>query len=330
MKLIIPVAGLGKRLRPHTYTTPKPLLHVAGRTVLQHILDSLKGIKFSEVIFITGHLKEAIEDFVKNNYSFKARFIEQKAIDGTAGAIRLALPYVDEDVMILYADTIFNINISQFKKIVSDKNVRGAIWVKEVEDYQRFGVVVNDDKGNIIDMVEKPKTPISKLANIGLYYVKDHAVLQEGIEYIYSSNIHINQEYYLTDALLYVIKKGCVFKALPVDFWLDCGKFDTLLETNRVLLKNNHNIRSKLKNSLIIKPVFVDKNVVIENSIIGPNVSIASGAIINNSMIKESIIDNQVLITNAKLSNSTIGHDAIIKGSSKKLNIGASSEYDES
>lgn len=330
MKLIIPVAGLGTRLRPHTYTKPKPLLHVAGKTVLQHILDSLNGIMFSEVIFVTGHLKQKIEDFIRKNYKFKSRFIEQTVMDGPAGAVRLAMPFVDEEVLILYADTVFSIDLKYFKKARADNKINGLIWVSTVDDYRRFGVVMTDASGTITNMVEKPDTPVSNLANIGLYYVKDPEILRQGIEYIYSKKICINNEYFLTDALFYMIKNGQTFKAPNVGIWLDCGKFDTLLETNRVLLKSNHSVNSNLKNSVVIKPVFIDDDVLIENSIIGPNVSIASGSKIVSSIITESIIDNNVSISNYNLSRSTISHDAVIKGSAKKLNIGASSEYEES
>ena len=204
MKLIIPLAGYGSRLRPHTYTKPKPLLNVAGKPILKHILDSFKPMKFSEIIFITGPMKEKIENFVKENYSGKVRFIPQEIMNGNASAVYLAKEFVHEDVLILYADTLFDIDFKKFKKAVKDKNVDGLIWVKEVENYQRFGVVVTDSGGVITQMVEKPKEPISKLANIGMYYVKDSWAMFRAIEYLFEHNTFLLVSQVFQDVLIFL------------------------------------------------------------------------------------------------------------------------------
>jgi glucose-1-phosphate thymidylyltransferase len=329
MKLIIPLAGYGSRLRPHTYTKPKPLLNVAGKPILKHMLDSFKPLKFSEIIFITGQMKEQIEQFVKDNYSGKVRFIPQEVMNGNASAVYLAKEFVNEDVLILYADTLFDIDFKKLKKAVHDKNIDGLIWVKEVADYQRFGVVVTDYNGVITQMVEKPKEPISKLANIGMYYVKDSWAMFKAIEYLFENNITIGKEYYFADALSLLVKSGKRFMAPEVKMWLDCGTFETLLETNKVLLERNHEIKSKMKNAVIIPPVSINKNVVIENSVVGPYVSIAEGAIIKDSIVSNSIIDDNARLNSVNIKDSTVGHDSVMNGGFKKINLGASSEMHE-
>lgn len=329
MKLIIPLAGYGSRLRPHTYTTPKPLINVAGKPILKHILDSFKSIKFSEVIFITGPMKEKIEQFVRENYSFKMRFIPQEVMNGNASAIYLAKEFVNEDVLVLFADTLFDIDFNKFKRAMKDKNVDGLVWVKEVEDYQRFGVVVTDEKGVITKMVEKPKEPISKLANIGMYYVKDSWAMFKAIEYLFENMLMIKNEYYFPDALALLVKSGKRFLAPEVRQWLDCGTFETLLETNRILLEKNHEIKSKVKNTVIMRPVSISKNVTIENSIIGPYVSIAEGVVIKDSIIGNTIIDNNARLNSVNIKDSTVGQDSVMNGGFKKINLGASSQMHE-
>src|SRR5690606_25932825 len=174
VKVIIPLAGKGTRLRPHTHVTPKPLLRVGGKPIMSYILDDLQDLGVSEIVFITGHLKETIEEYIRTEYpSFTSHFVEQKVQDGTAGAVRLAKPYIDEDVLIIFVDTLFDADLSLVQRL--PEGLAGVIWAKEVEDYQRFGVIVTDSDGNMKRIVEKPKDPISKLANIGLYYIRDHA-----------------------------------------------------------------------------------------------------------------------------------------------------------
>ncbi|GIU70369.1 MAG: nucleotidyltransferase [Candidatus Woesearchaeota archaeon] len=329
MKLIIPLAGYGNRLRPHTYTKPKPLLSVAGKPILKHILDGLRRIKFSEVIFITGPMRSKIEEFVEQNYSFKTRYINQEVMNGNASAIYLARNFIREDVLILYADTLFDIDFRQFKKFSKNKDLDGIIWVKEVQNYERFGIVVTDNNSIVTKMVEKPKEPISNLANIGMYYIKDYWSMFKSIEYLFENNIKIGNEYYFADALSLMVKAGKKFIALGVNEWLDCGTFETLLDTNKKLLERNSKIYSKTKNSVIIKPVFIEKNVFIENSIIGPYVSVASGSVLKNSIVSNSIIDENARLISVNIKDSTIGHDSVMNGGFKKINFGASSQLHE-
>ena len=205
MKVIIPLAGKGTRLRPHTHITPKPMLKVAGKPVMHYILDDLRRLgTVEQIVYITGHLKEKVEEYARTTFAdIPAVFIEQQVQDGTAGAVALARDYVDQPVLIIFVDTIFDADLSVTKTIDAD----GIIWVKEVEDYQRFGVVVTDAQGNMTKIVEKPDTPISKRANIGLYYIRNWKLLYEGIDHVLKQPKN-KGEYYLTDAFQYMIDKG--------------------------------------------------------------------------------------------------------------------------
>ena len=321
------MAGKGTRLRPHTLIKSKPLLKVAGKTMMQHLLDPFVNLDVTEVIFVVNPGQgEKIVDVVKKNYKFNARFVEQKVADGTAGAIILAREFITEDLIIVYADTLNDADLSIIKKARKDNNMGGFIWAKEVEDYQRFGVVVTDKDDYITKIVEKPKEPISKLAAIGMYYIKDYKLMLEGIDYLYRNKITQNGEYFLTHALEYMISHGARLKVARIDGWYDCGTLSALLETNQILLKRMHTVDSKMINSVIIPPVFIDKNVVVENSIIGPNVSIASGCVIKNCMLRNSILDHDTKLTDIKLKDSTLGENVTLTSTSKKLHLGDYSE----
>jgi len=327
LKLIIPMAGKGTRLRPHTMIKPKPLLKVAGKTMMQHLLDYFKDLPISEVIFIVNPGNgERIVEVVNKYYKFKARFVEQKIADGTGGAVRLAKEFITEDVIIIFADTLFDADLSIVKKVQKDKNIDGIFWAKEVEDYQRYGVIVTDANGFMTKIIEKPKEPISKLANIGMYYIKDYKLLIEGLDNLYTNKVITNGEYFLTNAFQYMVDHGSKFKTVPINGWYDCGTLPNMLETNKILLKRIHEVRCKPVNSVIIPPVFIDKDVIVENSIIGPNVSISNGCVIRNSMLKDSILDSNTKLSDIKLKDSTLGENVILTSNSKKLHLGDYSE----
>src|SRR5687768_9651860 len=287
MKVIIPLAGKGTRLRPHTHITPKPMLKVAGKPVMAYILEDIEKLgNVDQIIYITGHLKEKVEEYVRTEFDFPAVFIEQKVQDGTAGAVALARPHVDQPVLIIFVDTIFDADLSITKTTDAD----GIIWVKEVDDYQRFGVVVTDTQGNMTKIVEKPSTPISRRANIGLYYIKNWKLLYEGIEWVLKQPKN-KGEYYLTDAFQYMIDKGAKIKVIDVEGWYDAGKLDTLLETNRVMLERGHGRTMPCpKGSEIREPVYIEENVTLKDSIIGPNVSLGAGSIVEGSALRDTIV----------------------------------------
>jgi len=323
MKVIIPLAGKGTRLRPHTHITPKPMLKVAGKPVMSYILEDLEKLgDVHQIVYITGHLKEKVEDFVHATSHIDSVFIEQKVQDGTAGAVALARDYVDEPVLIVFVDTIFDADLSVVKTTEAD----GIIWVKEVEDYQRFGVVVTDKDGNMTRIVEKPNTPVSKRANIGLYYIKNWKLLFEGIDHVLKSPKN-QGEYFLTDAFQYMIDKGAKIKVIDVEGWYDAGKIDTLLETNQTMLTKGRARRpARLDGSTIVDPVYIEDNVTLTRSTVGPNVSIGTGSVIEDSKLDNTIIGEKAKITRSNLSNSLVGDEAIIFGVNGTMTVGDNSE----
>ena len=312
MKVIIPLAGKGTRLRPHTHLVPKPMLKIAGKPVMAYILEDLERLGgVEQVIYVTGHLKEKVEEYARTQFSLPSVFVEQTVQDGTAGAVKLAQPYVDQDVLIIFVDTIFETDLSVIRSTDAD----GIIWVKEVEDYQRFGVVVTDAQGNMTKIVEKPETPISKRANIGLYYVKNWKLLYEGIDWTLKQPKN-KGEYYLTDAFQYMIDKGAKLQVVDVEGWYDAGKLDTLLETNRIVLDNGAARRPKdLEKSVTIHdPVFIEDGVTISNATIGPNVTLGKGCRVESSTLTDTIVGSQCTIRHSTLHDSLIGDSVVIEG----------------
>jgi glucose-1-phosphate thymidylyltransferase len=305
MKVIIPLAGKGTRLRPHTHVTPKPMLQVAGRPVMSYVMDDVEKLgNVEQVIYITGHLKERVEEFARTAYGFPAAFVEQKVQDGTAGAVNLARPYVDQPVMIIFVDTIFDADLSVINTVDAD----GIIWTKEVEDYQRFGVVVTDEQGFMTKIIEKPSHPISKRANIGLYYIRNWQLLYEGIDHVLASAKN-KGEWYLTDAFQYMIDKGARIKVENVDGWYDAGQVDTILETNQTMLERGRARRPSAlgPGTTIVEPVYIEDGVTIEDSTVGPNVSIAAGTRVTNSTVAHAIIGADSTISDSHLHHSLVG-----------------------
>jgi glucose-1-phosphate thymidylyltransferase len=320
LKVIIPLAGKGTRLRPHTHVTPKPMIRIAGKPVIDYVMDDLQKLgQVEQVIYITGHLKEKVEEYTRSKYPFDSVFIEQKVQDGTAGAVALARDYVDQPVFIIFVDTIFDADLSVVKNLDAD----GVIWVKEVEDYQRFGVVVTDEKGMMTKIVEKPKEPISKRANIGLYYIRNWKLLYEGIDHVLSRPKN-KGEFYLTDAFQYMIDKGAKLKVVDVAGWYDAGEVGTLLETNRTMLDKGKARRPKSVPAgvKIIDPVYIEDDVTLASSTIGPNVSIGAGSTVENSTMSDTLVGNGSTVKGAKLKGSLIGDSAVVEGVTGKVNVG--------
>ena len=323
MKVIIPLAGKGTRLRPHTHITPKPMLKVAGKPVMAYILEDLERLgNIEQVIYITGHLKEKVEHYTREAFSLPAVFIEQKVQDGTAGAVELARPHVDQPVLIIFVDTIFDADLSVINRTDAD----GIIWVKEVEDYQRFGVVVTDSEGHMTRIVEKPKTPISKRANIGLYYIRNWKLLYEGIAHVLRQPKNMG-EYFLTDAFQYMIDHGARIKVIDVEGWYDAGKIETLLETNRVMLeKGRARVPEGIDRSQIIDPVYIEDGVRIEGSKVGPNVSLGAGTIVERAVVRDTIAGSNCRIVRSSLANSLIGDEVLVAGVRGEVTLGDHSE----
>jgi glucose-1-phosphate thymidylyltransferase len=321
MQVIIPLAGKGTRLRPHTHLVPKPLLKVAGRPVMDWVMDKLEGLDVSELIYITGHLKEQVEEYARARYPIPSRFIEQKVQDGTAGAVNLARPFVREPVLIIFVDTVFEADLTLINRTTAD----GIIWAKEVEDYQRFGVVVTDKDGYMTKIVEKPSTPISRLANIGLHYVKDVTALWKGIDHVLASPTN-KGEYYLTDAFQHMIEHGRKILTAEVDGWYDCGKLDTLLETNEILLKKGAARRRDFPGVTIHDPVRIEDGVSIERSEIGPNVTVEAGADIRDSRLRHTLVGARATVVHSDLHDSMLGDRVTAIGLKGSATLGDDSE----
>ncbi len=324
MKVIIPLAGKGTRLRPHTLTTPKPMLRVAGKPVMDYVLDDVRKLgDVDEVIYITGHLKEAVELHAKSAYpDMKASFIEQQVQDGTAGAVGLARSRVDQPVLIIFVDTIFDADLSVIKTSTDD----GILWTKVVEDWHRYGVIVANDAGHMTKIVEKPSTPISKRANIGLQYVRNWKLLFEGIDHVMAQPKN-KGEWYLTDAFQYMVDKGAKLQVAEAAGWYDAGQVDTIIATNRVMLEKGRARKpASVAGVTIIDPVYIEDNVTLTGSTVGPNVSISAGTSLTNSTVSDSIIGPSAKIDKCTLTGSLVGSNAVISGVKGTVSMGDYSE----
>ena len=290
MKAIIPVAGIGSKLRPHTHTQPKALVPVAGKPILSHIVDKLVSNGVTDFIFIIGYLGDKIEEYIKSNYpALKTSFVLQDPREGTGQAVWLSKDLIspDEELIIALGDTIFDVDL---KEIIESSG--SMLGVKKVLDPRNFGVAELDENGIIRHVVEKPPIPKSNLALVGIYKIKETKQLYDALEHIITKNKRTQGEFHLTDAIMLMISDGVIFKTFPVENWYDCGVKDNLLETNAMLLKKNCKPveADKYPNTIIIHPVSIAESCQISNSIIGPNVSIGDNTIINYSILKDAII----------------------------------------
>lgn len=327
MKIIIPMAGMGKRMRPHTLSIPKPLIPIAGKSIVQRLVEGISGIadeKIEEIAFIIGDFGKETEKTlieIAENVGSIGKIYYQKDPLGTAHAILCAEDSLNEKTIVAFADTLFRAN---FKL---DKEKDGIIWVNKVDDPSSFGVVKVDSNNKINDFIEKPKSFISDLAIIGIYYFKNGENLKKELKYLIENNIHKGGEYQLTDALQNMMKKGVSFYTDVVDEWLDCGNKNATVYTNqRVLLnENSENLVSSsahIIDSVIKRPCFIGENVKISNSIIGPYVSIGENTSVENSVIANSIIQSNSKISDLNLENSMIGNHVEYKGSKSDVSIG--------
>lgn len=321
MKAIIPVAGEGTRLRPHTHTTPKVLVNVAGRPILGHILEKLTAIGVDEVVLVVGYRGQQVTDYVTSEYDFKVHVVRQEKLLGLGHAIYLAREHLTGGpALIALGDTIFECS---FEGVLEGETC--SIGVKEVEDPRRFGVVVVEN-GFIKNLMEKPDPPPSNLAIVGLYYIHDTAILRNALEkLILEQDRRTKGEYQLTDALQIMLGQGEKMTTFPVDGWYDCGKPETLLETNRALLKKKQRPVT-VEGSIIREPVYIADGVTLTDSIIGPYVSIAEGSHIEQSIIEDSIINRNSVVRRAALKGSLLGDSSLVEGSFQSLNIGDSAQ----
>jgi glucose-1-phosphate thymidylyltransferase len=323
MKAVIPLAGKGSRLRPHTHHTPKPLLKVAGKPVLAYILDDLREIGVEEMVFIVGHLRETMEAWIEEEYpEIRGHYVLQEIQDGTAGAVGLAEPFIDDELLIVFADAVLEVDYGLVKSL--DSKYAGVIWAKEVEDYQRFGVIVTADDGTMTRIVEKPKDPVSKLANIGLYYIRDHELLYEGIRETLDAPPGPSGEFYLTDAFQYMVDHGSKILTAPVRGWWDAGKPETLLETNAHLVATTRggiDRGATVDGAEIIEPVRIEEGALVRGGTVGPNVTLERGARVIESRVRDSVIGPETLLEKVDLHDSIVGAHAVVRDVGASLSV---------
>ncbi len=318
MQVVLPVAGFGTRMRPHTWSKPKPLLHVAGNTVLGHTLDKLEDIDVDEIIFITGWLGDQIEEYVQANYDFKTRYVVQREMEGQAHAIYLAREHLSGPCLVIFVDTIFDGDLS----ILRDHPADGVIYVKEIDDPSAFGVIV-EENGRVTRYIEKPDTLEHRKATIGVFWFQEAQELVQAIDIMLEQDVRTKGEYYLADAINIMIERGAHFVSAPVTAWEDCGQPETILQTNRYLLDHGHATESVLcNNCVLVPPVSIDPSAHLENAVIGPYVSVAQDARIVSSIVRDSIIEEGASVEDGILDQTLIGRNAVIKGHAHQLNMG--------
>lgn len=327
MKAIIPVAGAGTKLRPHSYTQPKALIPLAGKTVLSIIIDQLREAGMNEFIFIVGYLGDKIQDHVRNKYpDLKAHYVHQADRQGVGHAIRLTKNIVNNDeVFVVLGDSICEYDV---KEVVNSPF--SMLGLRKVDDPRDFGVAEINEEGIIDHVVEKPQIPKSNLALVGVYKIKETEQMFQCLENNIRQGLRTHGEYSLTDALDCMINLGAKFRSFKVENWFDCGRKETMLESNAILLKKfaPKTDPDRFENTVIIHPVSIGDGCTIKNSIIGPNVAVGENTTIDSSIIKNSIIGSFSDLFDIVLDSSIIGSDTDLKGETRTLNIGDNTSID--
>jgi glucose-1-phosphate thymidylyltransferase len=328
MKIIVPMAGMGKRMRPHTLTVPKPLVPIAGKPIVQRLVEDIAKVcnePIEEVAFIIGNFGEAVEKKliqIAESVGARGTISYQDQPLGTAHAILCAKDSLEGRVVVAFADTLFKADFTL------DTSADGTIWVQQVEDPRPFGVVKLNEQNEITDFVEKPETFVSDLAIIGIYYFNDGAYLREELQYLLDNNILDKGEFQLTNALENMKNKGTRFIPGKISEWLDCGNKDATVYTNQRYLEYLSGSQdliaasAQINNSIIIPPVFVGENVVLNNAVVGPHVSIGNGTKISDSVISNSIVQENTVIKNANIKNSMLGSFVTYQGTPADLSLG--------
>jgi glucose-1-phosphate thymidylyltransferase len=329
IKAIIPVAGVGTTLRPHTHTQPKPLIPVAGKPILGHIIENLMSAGIKDFVFVIGYLGEKIEEFVRSRYGdqIQLEFVVQSPREGTGHAIWVARnAFLDaSEILIVLGDTIFDVDLKGVLLAPTS-----TVGVQVVDDPRKFGVAMLDENGFVTNVVEKPRIPKSNLALVGIYRIKEVMALVEALHVLISNKERGERnEYHLTDAIMKMIQSGLRLRTHMVDNWFDCGQKESLLQTNRILLDRIEELPTyNFADCVILHPVHISENCTIEGSIIGPNVAIAENAVIRNSIVRNSILGAYSHLDSIVLDGSVIGNDASLRGKSNSVNIGDNTEID--
>ncbi len=329
IKAVIPVAGVGTTLRPHTHTQPKPLIPVAGKPILGHIIENLLSVGIKDFVFVIGYLGEKIEEFVRTRYEgqINMEFVLQSPREGTGHAIWVARnAFMDaQEILIVLGDTIFDVDLKSVLMAPTS-----TVGVQVVDDPRKFGVAMLDENGFVTSVVEKPRIPKSNLALVGIYRIKEVSALVDALQNLIANKQRGDRnEYHLTDAIMKMIASGMRLRTHMVDNWFDCGQKESLLQTNRTLLERIQNFPEyNFPNCVILHPVHISENCTIEGSIIGPNVAIAENAVIRNSIVRNSILGAYSQLESIVLDGSVIGNDASLRGKSNSVNIGDNTEID--
>jgi glucose-1-phosphate thymidylyltransferase len=326
MKLVIPMAGLGTRMRPHTWSRPKPLLPVAGRPMLAHILDRFRELPIDEYVFIVGWLGDQVKDYMDQYTDIPTTFIRQDEMLGQAHAIWLARERLEGPLFLMFVDTLFDgIDLSDLEQLSLD----GMIFTKEIDDPRRFGVVETDSDGRATKLIEKPESMDNKTVLMGLYYFQDGAWLARACEELIDRQIQTKGEYYLSDTVSLMIEQGAHFRTRPVGVWKDTGKPETTFETQRYLLEQGHdNSHLAPRPGVVINPpVFIHPKAVVEQSVIGPNVAIGEEAVVRDSILRDTIVDEGASLTAVLLRYAIVGRWAQLSGGFREVNIGDSSTW---
>ena len=323
MKLVIPLAGFGSRMRPHTWTKPKPLINVAGKPFLGHLLDKFARLHIDEVIIIYGWLGDQIQEYVEQNYShYNPWFVEQAELKGQSHALWQAREHLTGDGIVVYVDTYFETDFS----VVDCPDCDGVAFVKEVDDPRRFGVVELNDEGHITRFIEKPESVQNKKVVIGLYWFRDLKWLARCIDLQMQSGQMFDEEYYLTGACQLMVAQGAKLKTHAVDVWQDTGKPETTLQTNRYLLDHgfDNSAEFSAEQAVIVPPCYIAPDASIKSAVVGPYANVGAGAVIRNAIVRNSLIDAEAVVEDIFLEGSLIGENAWVKGEGRQLNIGNS------
>ena len=316
MNAIIPVAGRGTRLRPHTHTQPKVLINVAGKPILAYILDDLQALGVEEITFVVGHLAEKVEEFVRERYPFRAHFVYQDEPLGNGHAIYLAREHLTGPTLIVFGDTIVEADLRAASRLS-----HSAIGVHRVADPRAFGVVEVNGDGFVRHLWEKPATPPSDLAVVGVYLIQEPKAFRAALEEMVADRRTANGEYWLADALQIFIDRGGLLRTFPVVRWHDCGTPEALLLANHALLEHAP-VAATVPGSVIVPPVSIAETAVLEGAIVGPYVTVAEGACVRNAVIQDSIVTANARVENVVLEHSIIGEHAAVNGRRVRINLG--------
>jgi len=329
MKAVIPVAGVGSRLRPHTHTQPKPLIPVAGKPILGHIIDSLISVGITQQVFVVGYLRDKIQAYIEEHYKgiIQAEFIVQEPRRGLGHALWVAKDAIkdEEEILIMLGDTI--IFGHEIQALLSMEG--SVLGVHDVDNPREFGVAVLNEDRVVKKLIEKPKIPTSNLALVGIYKISQTPVFVDVLEKMASEDLPSNKEYLLTNALMEMVNKGVDFRTLRIENWFDCGRKQSLLDANRILLERIEKLDNySFPNTVIIHPVHIGTGCRISNSILGPYVAIADNAVIQESIVKNAILGAYSTLKTIILDHSVVGSDTSLKGNQTSLNIGDNTEID--